>query len=148
VGALFLLDTNILVHYVRGDRVWRLIQSRYSLLIRDPSPIISVVTIGELKSLAQRLRRGLRRLLNVDFILGYFDALTIDDERVYDAYATIETYTRTIGRPMGKNDLWIAATTYVAGATILTTDHDFDHRAPQFLAVDWIDPTIPPGRTP
>ncbi len=28
---------------------------------------------------------------------------------------------------MGKNDLWIAATAYVTGASLMTTDGDFDH---------------------
>jgi tRNA(fMet)-specific endonuclease VapC len=28
---------------------------------------------------------------------------------------------------MGKNDLWIAATTHLAQASLITTDADFDH---------------------
>ena len=42
---------------------------------------------------------------------------------------------------MGKNDLWIAATAMATGATLLTTDKDFDHLDPTFLTRDWIDPT-------
>ncbi len=30
-------------------------------------------------------------------------------------------------RKMGKNDLWIAATTYLTKATVITNDNDFDH---------------------
>lgn len=41
---------------------------------------------------------------------------------------------------MGKNDLWIAAAANVMGATLVTTDNDFDHLQPDFLTVDWIDP--------
>jgi predicted nucleic acid-binding protein len=36
--------------------------------------------------------------------------------------------------------LWIAATAHATGARLLTTDHDFDHLDPTFLARDWIDP--------
>jgi len=43
---------------------------------------------------------------------------------------------------MGKNDLWIAATAHVTGATLLTTDKDFDHLDPQFLVRVWINPAI------
>ncbi len=39
----------------------------------------------------------------------------------------------TPGRPMGKNDLWIAATAKVSGLTLLTTDADFDHLHPAHL---------------
>lgn len=35
---------------------------------------------------------------------------------------------------MGKNDLWIAATAYVTGATLLTTDADFDHLPTELFA--------------
>ncbi|MCC5916162.1 MAG: hypothetical protein JJU02_02425 [Cryomorphaceae bacterium] len=30
-------------------------------------------------------------------------------------------------RNMGKNDIWIAATAYVIGAELITSDGDFDH---------------------
>ena len=43
-------------------------------------------------------------------------------------------------QPLGKNDLWIAATAHVTGATLLTTDKDFDHLAGQFLKREWVDP--------
>lgn len=43
---------------------------------------------------------------------------------------------------MGKNDLWIAATAAAMGATLLTTDRDFDRLAPRFLSRIWIDPDI------
>ena len=39
---------------------------------------------------------------------------------------------------MGKNDLWIAATTLVVGGVLLTTDADFDHLAPTGVKVERI----------
>jgi tRNA(fMet)-specific endonuclease VapC len=38
-------------------------------------------------------------------------------------------------RNMGKNDLWIAATAFLFGLTLVTTDHDFDHLHPDFIEV-------------
>ena len=43
-------------------------------------------------------------------------------------------------RNMGKNDLWIAATTSILEANLLTTDTDFDHLNNQFLKVHKIQP--------
>ena len=34
---------------------------------------------------------------------------------------------------MGKNDLWIAAIAHVTGATLVTTDKDFDQLAGKFV---------------
>ena len=39
---------------------------------------------------------------------------------------------------MGKNDLWIAATAAVEGATLLTADNDFDLLSGTFLTVEKI----------
>ena len=44
---------------------------------------------------------------------------------------------------MGAHDMWIAATARVKGATLLTTDKDFDHLSLGYISRDWIDPTTP-----
>ena len=41
---------------------------------------------------------------------------------------------------MGKNDLWIAACAKATGATLLTTDKDFDHLDTELLSVEYVDP--------
>ena len=46
-------------------------------------------------------------------------------------------------RNMGKNDLWIAATTHVLDLTILTTDNDFDHLDNVFIKVAKVTFPIP-----
>ncbi|HBA86126.1 MAG TPA: hypothetical protein DCZ95_18740 [Verrucomicrobia bacterium] len=43
-------------------------------------------------------------------------------------------------RSMGDHDIWIAATASVLKATLLTTDHDFDHLDGHFCEVIYIDP--------
>jgi tRNA(fMet)-specific endonuclease VapC len=64
----------------------------------------------------------------------------INDAQVIDAYARIDAQSqKPLGRKMGKNDLWIAATTHVSGATLMTTDADFDHLAGLFLGLIKID---------
>src|SRR5437764_12535108 len=123
---LFLLDTNILVHFVRGDAVWTRIRDQYQLLATDPKPLISVLTSGELRSTALQNGWGKRRLDQMEFALGYFDEVFIDSRPLVEAYAVIDAHFQRRGQPFGKNDLWIAATAHVTGARLLTTDHDFD----------------------
>ena len=43
---------------------------------------------------------------------------------------------------MGKNDLWIAATTSVFNGTLLTTDGDFHHLHNTFFPVAYINPEL------
>lgn len=43
--------------------------------------------------------------------------------------------TQSSAQNMGKNNLWIAACALATGATLLTTDKDFDHLHPNPLRV-------------
>src|SRR5262249_11886634 len=61
---------------------------------------------------------------------SYKVSVDIDQPAVLDAYVEFEWFSlRHPGgaRNMGKNDLWIAAATKATGATLLTTDTDFNH---------------------
>jgi tRNA(fMet)-specific endonuclease VapC len=63
-----------------------------------------------------------------------------------DAYADIDTFSQGkhpiyneknafSARNMGKNDLWIAATSFLLDIPLLTTDQDFEHLNPHFISV-------------
>jgi predicted nucleic acid-binding protein len=143
VSPLYFLDTNILIHFVRGTPLWRSISQRYQLLTVVPSPLFSVITEGELQAFALKSNWGSRKRDQLDFILGYFSRQIIDDEKLIRWYATMDEFSERIGHPLGKNDLWIAATAATFGATLLTTDRDFDRLSPQFLTREWIDPNTP-----
>jgi len=137
---LYLLDTNVLVHYVRGSEVWIRVRDKYQPLLIHPCPIISVVTVGEIRSLALQWNWGEKKIDQMVFALGFFKTLTIDEPEVIRAYAIIDAYCEQNGQSLGKNDIWIAATAAVTGAHLLTTDRDFDRLTPRFFTRDWIDP--------
>lgn len=56
----YVFDTNILLHYLRNepDSIVNLLEMKYNPLDIDNTPIVCVVSIGELKSLAKRNRWG------------------------------------------------------------------------------------------
>jgi predicted nucleic acid-binding protein len=136
----YVLDTSILVHAVRQDRVWGHIQAKYQLFLVEPTPIICVVTVGELRSLALLRGWGQRKLDQMEFLLDVFKVADINDVRVIDSYAAIDSHYLRQGRSIGKNDLWIAATSAALGGHLLTCDRDFDDLDVRFLARTWIDP--------
>ena len=60
-----------------------------------------------------------------------------------DAYVELDLVSQAHpegARNMGKNELWVAASARAAGATLLTTDRDFDHLIPERLSGVVIDP--------
>lgn len=135
-----LLDTNILVHYVRASPVWEQVRNKYQPLAAEQRPTNSVVTAGELRSLAMQWNWGAQKLDRMEFALSFFKVQDILDDATIRMYATLDSFCESVGQSLGKNDLWIAATTVITGATLVTTDRDFDRLAPQLLTRDWIDP--------
>ncbi len=135
---IYLLDTNILVNAIRENALFNTIDDLYDFDSTTNLTLISEVTIGELYSLAhQRNWKSGRRALMMYFIKR-FTPQRISYQSIYEAYADIDAYSQCkypnypvsaglTARNMGKNDLWITATAYVTGATLLTTDADFDH---------------------
>lgn len=137
----FLFDTNILVHLIRESALGDHVRQTYKPLVADPRPAISVVTEGEIRSLAIQWNWGERKKDQMRFLLQYFLRVPVDNERVFEAYEAIDSYSESIGRSMGKNDLWIAAAAAVMNSTLVTTDKDFDHLKPKYISsIDWIDP--------
>jgi len=143
VTPLYLLDTNILILAVRGGAVWSRVQAKYQLLTAEPTPLISVVTAGELRSLAYQWGWATAKRDQMEFLLGYFKVVDILDPAVIEAYAVIDSRLQQRGYSHDKNDLWIAATVSVTGATLLTTDRDFDPLHPEFVTREWIDQSPP-----
>lgn len=136
----YLLDTSILVHYVRGNELGLRIEDKYSLKSALVAPLISAVTEGELRSLALQFGWGSEKRKSLEAIVSHFVVVQLDMPGVYDAYAAIDHFSRQSGIPMGKNDIWIAATAKVTGVCLLTTDKDFDHLSPSYLVRDYIAP--------
>jgi tRNA(fMet)-specific endonuclease VapC len=80
----------------------------------------------------------------MEYLLAYFWRIAINTPDVFEAYATLDSYSETVGYSMGKNDVWIAASALLAQAHLLTTDKDFDHLIPTFLTRDYFDPANTP----
>ncbi|WP_143306513.1 type II toxin-antitoxin system VapC family toxin [Chitinophaga vietnamensis] len=143
----YLLDTGILVHYARQSNLYKDIEAQENLTAKDCMPMISVVSYGEILSFAQQNNWGdskkhkIQRLINKIIVID----INSSDADLLDAYSTIDAYSKgklpsnainnVSARTMGKNDLWIAATAYVAKAKLLTIDSDFDHLNKQYIEV-------------
>ncbi len=143
------LDTSILVELIRGRAIGRRVDEDHKLRERTERPIISVVPVGELKSLARKLGWGAPSQRRLDDLIGELTVIHLEQGDVIERYAELDHFSERLARPakrMGKNDLWIAATAVAAGAYLLTSDRDFDHLTPHVRIVR-VDPntgaTIP-----
>ena len=128
-----LLDTNILVQLIRGKAVGKAIEANFGLYGGLNRSIICVVTVGEMYSLARKWNWGQSRLARLQHLLGEVVWVDINHPSILDAYGELDDLSNRLGRPMGKNDVWIASVAKVSQMTLITTDADFDHLHPGHL---------------
>jgi predicted nucleic acid-binding protein len=135
-----LLDTNILLLFLRDDMRWKLLFKQYDL--ENSINCLSIISLGELYAIGLRNKWSPRRLVQIDNIQMDFTMLDIDYPDLIVRYGELDAYSQgkleghplsLSARNMGKNDLWIAATASTLGLELLTTDNDFNHLDPTFL---------------
>lgn len=138
-----ILDTNIVIHLVRGNAVGQAVDSRFQLRAREERPLVSVVSLGEALAFARQRNWGAERIARLRDLMGELVPVNISSQPVLNRYAEIDTFLKRSGRSVSDNDVWIAACASAADATLLTTHRDFDPLAGQYLNRVWIDPRNP-----
>ncbi len=146
----YILDSNVLIHKVRGSVVWEYIQKKYFPKGVKNNGFISVVSIGETRSFAKQGSWGNDKTRDLINFIGKLQPIPIKGPDVQDAYIEIDTYSqnkhksRTLppkysARNMGKNDLWIAAAAHAKSFDLISTDADFQHLDGVFFNFIYID---------
>jgi len=140
---IYLLDTNVILPLVRGSELGKYIDETFGLRRATQRPLISVVSLGEVRVLAHRNNWGADKLDALSKALDNLVVIDINHPAIIDAYVDIDVASARHSdgaRKMGKNDLWIAACTKAVGATLLTADGDFTHLIPDHIDGEVIDP--------
>jgi tRNA(fMet)-specific endonuclease VapC len=138
--TIYLLDTNILVHLVRGKSVGKTLAQNFGFGSSSAQCVITCVSIGEMYSLSRQWEWEQQKLSQLDELIEQVVSVDINHPDIFHSYADIDFLAKLQGRKMGKNDLWIAAANRVLGTTLLTTDGDFDHLLSPNFQVIKIDP--------
>ncbi|MGF1534364.1 MAG: PIN domain-containing protein [Bernardetiaceae bacterium] len=142
------LDTNILLLLARDQNFRAFFGEKYAHA--NWQLLVPFATDAEISSLAFRRQWGTEKLHILQQTIAQFVIIDTVCASMKKAYTEIEAYTLcqhpTRPKPdgqtahrMGKNDLWIAATTAVYAQRLITTDKDFLQLDGVFFAVDYID---------
>ncbi len=142
----YVLDTNILLGYFRGESTTIKKLEDLNLFSDANFLFISIVTSAELMSLAKQRHWSSTKFQNMIVFLDKFLVIPIDTKDIQYIYSDIDAYSqgKLINKPlptgitarnMGKNDIWIAATTILTDSTLLTMDKDFSHLDSVFCPV-------------
>ena len=113
---VYLLDTNIVIHYVRASTTFDKVNTKLSLFSTSSKLYFSEVSRGEILSFAKRNRWRQRKLERLEDFLSTLKITPISSEGIHEAYADIDAYSQSkhptlslpqsmTARNMGKNDL-------------------------------------------
>lgn len=120
-GKRFLIDTNIIVDFFKGDQVIKEKLSANEIFI--PSIVIGELYFGAYtSSIFTNQRKRLKEIF--DFISKY--PILEVDKNTSEHYGKIKSQLKLKGYPIPENDIWIAAIVLQHNLTIVTKDKHFN----------------------
>lgn len=116
-----LLDTNVLIKFLRGDKKIAKVVSTYEQIL------LPTVVIGEYKAgVAVETAAGHQQLSVLEMFLDSPAVKIVEvTEDIANAYARVFRVLKANGTPITQNDLWIAACAVDSAAVVYSLDEHF-----------------------
>ncbi len=141
-----LYDTGILIYIVRDNSINEYVREMVNS--GGLEECISVVNKAEALSIANRNNWGKLKILKLNKLFKEITIIDISDDLIIEKYVEIDVFSQKqrgnrkedSPRNMGKNDLWIAATSSILEFRLITTDKDYDHLQDEYLERSYFPP--------
>ena len=131
----YLLDTNICI-YIKNHRPAEVL-TRFSKL--PPGKVaMSAITYGELCFGAEKSSKPKESRHILEHLIALIPVLPLD-ETVSTHYGKIRQHLLAIGKPIGNNDLWIAAHALVNKLILVTNNVAEFERVPGLRVENWVN---------
>ena len=98
---------------------------------------ISVIVLGELEWGVRRSRRIRENQVSLQHWLAAVEVADMNDE-VARKYGQLRADLDAIGRPIGPNDLWVAAHALALGMPLITNNLSEFERVPDLVTETWM----------
>lgn len=82
----YLLDTNIALTYARNNQVTKKLEASLNLLSGDHRLILSVVSVGELRSITRRNNWGNKKIGQLNALINELIIVDINIEGIIEEY--------------------------------------------------------------
>ena len=127
ISGLYVLDTRLVVHVVRGSQIGKAADKRFALRTRPERPLISVTTVAEVRRAAATLAKRWtpEQVAQLDALLAEFSWVNINSRVVQDAYVRIGSTLDNALETIPDRKLWVAAVASATNAALLTYDTDY-----------------------
>lgn len=127
-----MLDTNAVSHMIRRPESDL---ARRVAALEEGDFAIGVIVAAELRYGVER-RGSVRLTRQLETVLAAIDVLPLEEPAARH-YGAIRSALEGIGRPIGRNDLLIAAHARALGATLVTNNVGEFQRVPDLAVEDW-----------
>ena len=98
---------------------------------------ISVIVLGELECGVRRSRRIRENQVSLQHWLAAVEIADMNDE-VAREYGQLRADLDSMGRPIGPNDLWVAAHALALGMPLITNNLSEFERVPDLVTETWM----------
>ena len=130
----YLLDTNICI-YIQRKKPEEVLARFQKLKHGDAA--ISVITWGELLYGAEKSRQRKKALQLLEEFKTFIPVLPIP-ENAGKTYGAIRASLESQGKPIGNNDLWIAAHAKAASLIVVSNNEQEFQRVPGLKVQNWV----------
>jgi len=137
----YLLDTNICI-YIAKNRPEAVLQRFREMSVGEVA--MSVITHGELCYGACKSRRREEAQKALSRLATMIPVLPLNAQ-IGERYGAIRSKLESSGRPIGNNDLWIAAHALALGVVLVTNNSREFLRVPGLEVDNWVEGTAPSG---
>ncbi len=128
----YLVDTNVCIAWLKGERAVR----DAWLELPEDAMLLSSVVRAELLFGARHSQHVSANLKRLEALFAALEPAPFDD-RAADQYGLIRAQLTAVGRPIGPNDLLIAATALAVDATLVTRNAREFSRVPGLRVDVW-----------
>ena len=135
MAARYLLDTNICIYIVRHKPAE--VRRRFERL-KAGEAAISAVTFGELHYGAVRSQHPREAQVTLQELTSFLPVLPLPADAGLE-YGRIRASLEKSGKPIGGNDLWIAAHATSAGLILVTNNEREFKRVASLTVENWVD---------
>lgn len=130
----YLIDTDICIYFLKGTSS-NLTRNLNKMLVGDVG--ISIVTYGELIFSAEKSIQKNKNLFVLSELIKIIPPIEMKPD-VAEYYGVIRSQLEKEGRPIGSNDLWIAAHAVSSNLTLITNNTKEFSRIPQLTIENWM----------
>lgn len=130
----YMLDTNICIYIIKNNPIS--VRKKFETL-HPFQLVLSMVTLAELRYGAEKSQAREKAIANIHQLTSVIEIAELSEE-VAEHYADIRAELERLGKPIGNNDLWLAAHARTMNWVLVTNNTKEFERVSGLQIENWV----------